>query len=173
MPNRNRIQSPLRGRSPGRLTEWFGSTFLTDFSLLAANSFLITHVFSAAELAKRPFTITRTIGSLWVASDQQAANEFPFGALGMMVVSDKAVATGATAVPDPVSQSASDEWFQYRSFAAHGSSVHGEPFVEIPFDSKAQRRVQDGEDFVSVISNASATDGLLFILNFRMLVKLS
>ena len=161
------------GRGPGRQTEWFGGVFLADISTLAANTFAITHVMSAAELAKRPFTITRTIGSLFIASDQVGTEEFPFGAWGGMVVSSKAVATGATAVPDPVTQVNSDEWFVYVSFAAQGGTIHGAPFSEFKFDSRAQRKVQDGDEFVLVMANASATDGLFFILNLRILVKLS
>ena len=168
MPNRVVRRSSLvpLGRGPGRLTEWFGGQFVTDVTSLAANSFVITHVMSALELAKRPFTITRTVGSLFIASDQIAVEEFPFGAWGGMVVSSKAVATGATAV-------SSDEWFVYVSFAAQGSAVRGSPFSEFKFDSRAQRKVQDGDEFVLVMANSSATDGLFFVLNLRILVKLS
>ena len=174
MPDRTRRFSPsVRGRSPGRLTEWFASTFLTDTVALAANSFIITHSYDALELAKRPFTITRTLGTLWVFSDQQGALEFPFGALGMMVVSAKASTTGATAVLDPVTEGASDEWFQYSSFGSAQGATAQRKVMRMDFDSRAQRKVQDGEDFVSVLANSSGTDGLLFILNFRQLVKLS
>ena len=173
---RNRIARRTFGnRSSGRLTEWFGLSFLTDFSTLAGNTFIIQGVMTAAELAKRPFTITRTIGNLWCRSDQVAAAELPFGALGGIVVSDKAVATGATAVPDPVTEVSSDEWFMYQSWAAGGESNAGAgtPLSVFSFDSRAQRKVADGEQFVIMMANSNGSDAVQFVLSMRILVKLS
>ncbi len=175
---RNRVVRRSFGgarRSPGRLTEWFGHDFATDATALAANSFIIATSLSTAALAKRPLTITRTVGELFIQSDQNAAVENPFGAMGGMVVSDKAVSVGAAAIPDPVTQVNSDEWFLYQAFAAEGSTSTnvGRPMERFSFDSRAQRKVQDGEDIAFVIANASAADGLLFIFTFRMLIKLS
>ena len=172
----------VRGRSrslvlPGgrqRLTEWQGSPNVTAFTTLPANTFLIFASLTVAELAKRPFTITRTVGTLFVRSDQTAAREFPFGAMGMMVVSEKAVTTGATAVPDPITEQESDEWYVYQAMASIGTGSVAEPnIMSFPFDSRAQRKVQDGEDTVTVLANGSAAFGLDFYLNFRQLVKLS
>jgi len=165
----------VRGRSVGRLTEWFGTVFSADFTPIAANTFLVQLVLTAAELAKRPFTITRTVGELVIRSDQAAAVEFPFGAVGGMVVSDKAVATGATAIPDPTTEVSSDEWFLYFPWGAPGdaSTNVGQRPAHYPFDSRAQRKVVDGEQIVFVVGNANGTDGASFFLNLRMLVKLS
>ena len=174
--NRTVVRRSFGGRSsPGRLTEWFAATFSTAGIALAANSFVINNTFGAAALAKRPFTITRTVGELVVLSDQNAAVELPFGAVGFQVTSEKAVVTGATAVQDPVTEAAADAWFGYQSFAAEGtlSSNAGRPIQRYPFDFRAQRKVEDGMDLAVVVANASAADGLLFLLNFRMLVKLS
>ena len=159
--------------SRGRLTEWFASALVTGLSSLAANTFVLDQSLTAAELAKRPFTITRTIGSIYMGSDQVAATENPFGALGLMVVSAKAVATGATAVPDPISEQASDSWFVYRSFLQTGSAVLSRPLKEFMFDSRAQRKVEDGDDIAVVVANGSSGFGLQYLINFRMLVKLS
>ncbi len=161
------------GRSSGRLTEWQGSPNNTAETDLPANTFLLFASLTAAELAKRPFTITRTVGSLWVRSDQRAADEQPFGALGFIVVSEKAVATGATALPDPITEEASDEWFAYRSFAVNGGPIDGRNMMEFQYDSRAQRKVQDGEDIAVMITNASAANGLTFIHKFRLLIKVA
>ncbi len=162
-------------RSPGRLTEWFSSSFVDVESPLAANSGVILASLTATGLAKRPFTVTRTIGNLWVASDQNAAIEFPSGAVGCMVVSEKASTLGFTAVPDPVTESSSDEWLMYEDWAVEGSTSTnvGRPVTRISFDSRAQRKVQDGEDIVFVLANASATDGIFYHFRFRQLMKLS
>ena len=173
---RNRVarRSFQRG-SASRLTEWIGLTYQTNEKQLAAGTFVVESSLNALALAKRPFTITRTVGLIAVRSDQSAGVESPFGAVGMMVVSDKAVATGATAIPDPVTQVSSDEWFLYQTFLAAGNSdvSVGQVWLVFQFDSRAQRKVVDGEDFVSVIANANATDGLSYIFQQRVLVKLS
>ena len=170
-----RRSSSFGRRSPGRLTEWLGDTFATAESSLAASSFIVLSSLAPAGAAKRPFTITRTVGSLFVASDQNAAVEFPAGAVGGLVVSDKAVALGATAIPDPVTQVTSDQWFMYENWAIDGSASTnvGRRVQRIDFDSRAQRKVVDGEDFVFVLANASAADGINFWFMVRTLVKLS
>ena len=173
---RNRVVRRSFGRSsPGRLTEWFADPFASAEVTLVANTFIIFSSLTAAGLAKRPFTITRTVGLLACRSDQAAAIEFPNGAVGGMVVSEKAVATGATAVPDPVTEASSDEWFMYQQWVAGGeaSTNAGFPVSQYMIDSRAQRKVQDGEDFVIMIANASAADAITFHLQLRFLVKLS
>ena len=162
-------------RSPGRLTEWTGRQFSSAEVALAASTFVIDSLFGAPVLAKRPFTITRVVGLLSVRSDQAAALEFPFGALGFAVVSEKAATLGATAVPDPVTEVESDLWHVYQSFSAGGeaSTNAGFPVSHFPIDSRAQRKVQDGENCVAVVANASAADALTYVLNYRMLLKLS
>ena len=174
---RNRVVRRSFGgarRSSGRLTEWFADPFGIDSVLLPAATFVIHSSLTAAGLAKRPFTITRTVGIMVIYSDQAGVVEHPFGAVGGMVVSAKAVATGATAVPDPVTEASSDEWFLYQSFAGpQTTNIAGGGPVVYQFDSRAQRKVQDGEDFVMVVANASAVDGLRYNLQTRFLVKLS
>jgi len=178
----DRILRPRRGSfavgGKRRQTEWFASANISAETALAANTFLFSQSFTAAELAKRPFTITRTVGSLWVRPDVVSPTEFPFGAMGFIVVSEKAVATGVTAIPDPITQEASDEWFVYTQwltsvFAATAASISTQPYMEHKFDSRAQRKVQDGEDVAVVISNANAAHGCAVILKFRMLIKVA
>ena len=162
-------------RSPGRLTEWFFQDFQTGVLQLTANTFQVLTSLNAAGLAKLPFTVTRTVGSLYVRSDQVAAIEDPFGALGAMVVSQKAVTTGATAIPDPVSQGQSDEWFMYTTFYVGGNSTAnaGRDWAVYHYDSRAQRKVKDGEQIVFVLANANTAHSVTFIHNMRMLIKLS
>ena len=161
-------------RSSGRLTEWFSKAFAADATTLAASSFVIDTSLSALGLAKRPFTITRTVGELAVYSDNAGVVEHPLVALGAMVVSEKAVATGATAVPDPVTDVVSDEWFLYQTLVGpQTTAIDGAGPMRVQFDSRAQRKVQDGEDIVFVLANPNSVDGLRFWFNFRMLVKLS
>ncbi len=174
---RNRVVRRSSGgfrRSPGRLTEWFGLQYATDATTLAASSFVIHASLSTAALAKRPFTITRTVGMFSVASDQAGAIEHPLLTFGGIVVSSKASATGATAVPDPVTEVNSDEWFVYQTLAGPTATALTNNGVEqMQFDSRAQRKVDDGMDVLFVVANPNGVDGARFWLQFRMLMKLS
>ena len=161
------------GRAQKRQTEWLGSADQTAITALPAASFIFDQSLTTAELAKRPFTITRTVGSIWVRSDQVAAREDPFGAVGFQVVSEKAVATGVTAIPDPISQEASDTWFTYAQWASEADTLRGSPLVEYKFDSRGQRKVEDGFDIAVVVANASAAFGASYILKFRLLIKVA
>ena len=156
------------------MTEWIGVPFSNTEQSLAASTFSIFATLGATALAARPFTIVRTIGLLSVRSDQAAAIEFASGAIGGLVVSDKATALGATAIPDPVTEVESDLWFLYEQWIAGGeaSTNAGFPVFSVKFDSRAQRKVQEGEDVAFVIANASAADAVTLQWNFRFLVKL-
>ncbi len=160
-------------RAPKRQTSWVASAALTDRSTLGAATAVLDQFFSITE----PVTVVRTRGTLWVASDQTAANESPFGALGFAVVTDQARAIGVTAVPTPTTDQPSDSFFVWEPWFADARFASGvgfamRTFYEYKFDSKAMRKVQESQDIVITIENASATDGALYILQFRMLLKL-
>ncbi len=167
------IRSRFPSRGKRRETEWFASADAVALTTLAAATFTLDQSLTAAELAKRPFTVVRTVGSIWVKSDQKAANESPFGAMGFLVASEKAVALGVTALPDPITQEASDSWFVYQQVAASGGPEEGRPFDRYDFNSKAMRKVQDGEDIAVMVTNASSTLGLQFVIKFRLLIKVA
>ncbi len=128
---------------------------------------------NAAALAIRPFTIVRTRGLILVESDQIAANEQPFGAYGLAVVSDQAVAVGLTAVPTPYTDQFSDLWFMHQFWAApwkfNTSGAASQTILQ--FDSKAMRKVEDGQDVVAVFENGNTSFGCRYIAIWRMLVK--
>ena len=156
-----------------RKTLWLGRQFSTAEIAVAANSFIVDSVLTTAEKALRPFTITRTIGLLSVRSDQTAASEIPFGAIGALLVSDKASALGATAIPDPVTFVADDYWFVYQAWVAYyiaGTQDQARQWV-MPFESKAQRKVQEGDDMLMMFANGSAAFGCQYTLNYRVLIK--
>ncbi len=170
------IRSPRISPGPRRKTIWLSSAGITDKSNLAAATKILDQTFTGvAVTALGAFTIVRTRGMLFVAGDQNAALEEPFGGLGFMVVSSTAAGVGATAVPGPMSDEADDQWFVFENFVA---SADGDPSTQvngsrvIHFDSKAMRKVEDGQAIAIVIENASAADGCQYILKFRMLVKL-
>ena len=161
----------VRGGSK-RATDWIASAADTARTSLAAATTVLDQIFPFEE----PATIIRTRGSLWVDSDQMAATEFPFGAMGMMVASDEAAAVGVSAFPDPYN-TASFEFFVHQFWAAHldfGSAIGFDSSAgeRYDFDSKAMRKVDAGKTVGVVLTNNSATDGAVFLLSFRMLIKL-
>ena len=165
------ISRTIRGRAPRRSTQWIGSADDTAFDNLAGSTKQLDQSFAFAE----PATIVRTRGMLWIKSDQLAASEEPFGALGMMVASDEAVAAGAASLPGPFTEDFSDSWFVWLTWAAHQISVSSSPqavqWGQFEIDSKAQRKVHDG-DTVGVMIETGSAFGCEFLMHFRMLVKL-
>ncbi len=101
------------------------------------------------------------------------AAEDIFGAIGMAVVSDQASAAGIASLPTPITESESDLWYLWKAFGlvSELSVAGGVNSMTFEFDSKAQRKVGDGEDLVTVVENGSATTGLGFLIQFRELIK--
>ena len=166
----------LRGGSMRKETLWFkGLEFLQVIGGAAAPVLLGS--LNAAALALRPFTVVRTRGAIHLSSDQIAADEVYGAAYGQAVVSDQAAAIGVTAVPTPVTDDNSDLWFVFEymfgSFVfsdATGASESG--ITQTTIDSKAMRKVQEGEDIVLVLERATNGFGITALGYTRMLIKL-
>jgi len=56
-------------------------------------------------------TIVRTRGTMSVITDQAAAGEDQIGALGMIRVTDRAIAAGIASIPGPMTDGDDDGWF--------------------------------------------------------------
>ena len=166
-------QGVVRGRvAPQRSTQWLGSADDTSPTGLASNAAVMDQTFAFGE----PATIVRTRGTLWVGTDQESADEQAFGAMGMAVVTDAAAAIGITALPLPSGNSDDDAWFVWQPWLSSfrfvsAAGFQDQLFAQYDFDSKAMRKVHDGSTAVVVLENDSAV-GLLFVILFRMLVKL-
>jgi len=156
-----------------RATQWLQSAIDTGSTSLAAGAAVLDQSFAFGEKA----TIVRTRGRLWVKSDQIASTEEPFGAIGLAVVTDQAFAIGVTAVPTPITDASSDNWFLWEPWqasmvAATQVGFSGDSWTGYELDSKAMRKVDDGDTVVVVLENTSGAHGCEFIVTFRMLVKL-
>jgi uncharacterized protein (DUF2147 family) len=92
------------------------------------------------------------------------------------VVSDQAVAIGITALPTPVTDSQSGLFFQYNwIFSDYTlSSAVGIASVSksLDIDSRAMRKVEEGQDVVEVMESGTITSGLTLRGFTRLLVKL-
>ena len=156
-----------------RETTWF-SFEPANANIGTAGDAVLVFALNAAALALRPFTIVRTRFLVAIRSDQAAAIEVQRGAVGLAVVSDQAVAVGVTAVPTPIDDMGSNLWFVHQLLYADESNLtdrtRGESHFEI--DSKAQRKVEVGQDVIVVAESSSTVSaGLIMTIGGRMLIK--
>ena len=159
-----------------RETSWSAVT-ATRTTLVAGTPVLFTG-FGADTLAQRPFTIIRVRGYGHIASDQIAASEGYMAHIGLSVVSEQALAIGVTAVPNPVADRGSDLWFVYESFASRilfgdATGFNDGAGVSRTWDSKAMRKVEEGQDVAWVEENEAGTFGGAILTRVgRILIKL-
>ena len=161
----------VRTQGKGRLSLWLGMS--PSSTTMTAGGGTIVYTFNAAALALRPVTILRTHMTFALRSDQEAAMEQQTAAFGWCVVSNEAAAVGVSAVPTPISELGSDLWFASKLIYGDESKlidkVRSETRVDL--DSKAMRKVNDGEQPVGV-AEMSGTDsgGCILRIYGRMLV---
>jgi len=166
----------LRGGRQRRETLWFHMAD-TATTLVGGEAAALFTGLPAALLALRPFTIVRVRGHLAAGSDQSANTEPWLVSLGLCVVSDQAMAIGVTAVPTPQLDAGSDLWFVYETLAGRFvvSSAVGllESMVNWKdFDSRAMRKVEEGQDLAAVVESGSISTGVVVIKSGRILIKL-
>ncbi len=165
----------LRGGKSVRETSWVASEVVQGVMAAPSTAILLTQ-FAADALALRPFTIVRTRGVLYGRSDQSSVSEDYSVSYGHCVVADQAVAIGVTAVPTPMSDSPSDLWFVYETIIGQllvtTDISRIEPGSMVKFDSKAMRKVEDGQNAISVVETSSLSNGVLVQALIRCLIKL-
>jgi len=145
--------------------------------MAAASTAVLSNSLNAAGLALRPFTVVRARGFAWCRSDQSVASEDFLASFGLCVVSDQAVDIGVTAVPTPEADRSSDLWFQYETLGQGFTFKDATGFVSSEgitkdWDSRAMRKVEEGQDMVMVKESASISGGLFLLTAGRLLVKL-
>jgi len=127
-------------------------------------------------------TLVRTRGEFFARlRDSGGADNLITGAYGQIVVSENAANVGITAVPVPLTDIEND-WFVWVPFTLHADAAVGQPLdspsaiVRIPFDSRGQRKLKQGEALVSIveIAQSDATTGTIidFVHSFRNQSKL-
>jgi len=160
-----------------RSTLWAASGDVVAATGIAAATAVLDQTFNQATLADVvPCTIVRTVGLFSVGTDQVAASEQPLVAMGAAVVSEQALAAGVASLPTPIVEEDSDLWFLYETAVVEFLFGDATGFALTNtvkyFDSRAQRKIQDGQGIVFMVENASATAGAQYWLKFRMLLKL-
>ena len=164
-----------RAGSMIRQTRWISLSDFQSTTLAAGSAATLISTMAAPLLEMRPFTIVRTRGTLFLESDQTSVTESQFCAYGHAVVSDQAVAVGITAVPTPFADE-SDLFFVYQYLVSRflvttdiGRLLGG---VQLDFDSKAMRKVDEGSNAISVAEAGPTSSGLTLRNIFRQLIKL-
>ena len=161
-------------RGQRRATSWFDIPL--GQTAVASNTAVLVTSLTAAEQAKRPFTVVRTQLTLHITSDQLAATEFQALAIGMCVVSDQASAIGISAVPTPDTDLASDLWFLHgflfdEFLLASAIGFQGHTGRVLHIDSKAMRKVNDDEDVILVVESGAISSGVNVVIGGRLLIK--
>ncbi len=161
------------GGKSRRSTEWISATVdWTDFTAAQART---TLSFSQAELRDFvPCTIVRTVGLLAVSADFDfITNQSFLGASGACLVRDDARIAGA--LPEAFGEAGNDIWWWHQFFAMQVESSSG---VDLKLsetymvDSKAQRKVVDGDAIVFMSQGGGGSDGFDLSLMVRILLKL-
>ncbi len=169
--------SGLRNRMirSGRKTFWFTSGIFADTMGAASTAVLISQL-NAAALALRPFTVIRTRGWFGFRSDQTAASEDQDMMIGSIVVSDQAVAIGITAIPTPVTDDQSNwivlEGGSQRFEFVSGVGIVADQMVRYVIDSKAMRKVEEGQTIAFVTETGASSAGTSVRSYMRQLIKL-
>ncbi len=89
------------------------------------------------------------------------------------MVSDQAVAIGVTAVPTPITDQASDLFYFYaENYGKFGGTAVEEQGRQILIDSKAMRKVEDGEDLIITFETPSFVSSAVNRFGGRALIKL-
>ena len=157
---------------PKRLTSWFQFS-PSSTALGVSTSAVLVSSLNAAALALRPFTIVRSHFVFQLDSDQAAAIEIQAISHGLAIVSDQASAVGITAIPTPTTEAASNLWFMHSYAFVDESNLTDRTrgVTRWSVDSKAMRKVEVGQDMVSVVEGGGIGFGMNILIAGRVLVK--
>ncbi len=174
VPRSRLTRSSFQPARAKRLSEWVAFTS-SGPSDIAGGAKLVFASFTQAALSGLvPATIIRVRGYLTAKSDQTAAGENWTGAMGIAIVKENARAVGITALPGPVTDAAADMWFYHQFFQGRFSSSTGQGdgfFFGVDVDSKAMRKVEDGDAMV-VMAEVGSGVGLSVDAQMRILFLL-
>ena len=169
MPNRRGARGFSRSSRPG--VHWGRLVQAAQVTVPASTKILLATVAFTSGMDE---TVRRTRGMFGILSDTTGAIENQIGALGFMVVSDLALAAGAASIPGPVTDADDDGWFVWEPFVNRGSSnTSSYQGNNWRYDSKAMRKVEDGQGVAIMVENASAIHGFMINLSLAMLTSLT
>jgi len=139
-----------RGRGGTRLQkQWGGATL--DAAVISTAPTLLTSFSSGVN----PSTILRTMGALAVNATPDGASDTDIISVGLGVVSDRAIATGSTAMPSPTDDADYPwVWLIHIPLRAVSATLientAGIITVVRDFDTRGMRRMKSGEELALV-----------------------
>jgi len=158
--------APRPFQSRQRNVSW-GGLQIAPTTIVAATKVILGSFVLATQFDE---TVLRIRGVLSVSSDQEAALERPQCAVGMIVVSEDAFATGIGALPGPTSDIDNDGWFFWQALCGFVDPVGAVGFNYI-IDNKGKRIVRQGsriavigEGGVSPVADGNVVWGYLRLL---------
>ena len=167
-----------RSRTQRRRVEWnagTGGTGLTSGAASGSQFLGATNVPAVGGL-----TIIRTRGMFDIFLDGPGATDGDgfFGAMGVGIATDAAIAAGITGVPTPITEQSWDGWLYHHFFSIHQgdvSALSGNPSMHqrIEVDSKAMRKLPSDMTMyaaIEVVEIGAATFNAFW--DSRVLVKL-
>ncbi len=148
----------FRGRSAAAFRpagSWTGAT-AGPFTVAAGAKILMMTFATAPGQAR--VTIRRIRLFINFGSDQVAAPEQPFGAVGVAVASDLAVAAGAASLPGPITEIADDVWMLHQPVGVITSGAFHFGMNYEPA-GKAMRYLPEGKQLVFMFESGSGLHG--------------
>ncbi len=163
-------------RPAPRTKMWIGNGLGRTVIVGGAKTFIAQ--LGTLALSVRPFTILRTRLVIGWTSDQEAADEGPFGEYGQTIVTENASGVGVTALPDPSSVSGDPEndWFVHQPVVAQLAIIGAISAATLmsqimTVDSKAMRKVGIDDQVVDMFTEDGGVGGLLWVMG-RQLIQL-
>ena len=157
-----------------RQVTWVGPAD-QGFVAVATGAKVILASFDPVSFGMDKPTVIRTRGQVAVRPEITTADLDLVGAIGLGIVSDEAFAAGVAAIPGPFDSADWDGWFVWQSFSYNYEFIDGTGFNfsvwNFEVDSKAMRKVSDGETMVVVIE--SQVGAMRISAPLRTLWKLS
>ena len=161
-------------RAPKRKTVWVGTASSASVAVASAAS-VIHSSFVPSALSMLAPTIVRVRGFFSIFPSVLTADLTWFGAYGLCIVSDEALAIGTTAIPRPHDDDDWPGWLVHGYFGGHVEADAAGPLLTQPtsfsVDSKAMRKVGVNESVVWMVE--AQLGAVTAVLQARVLMLMS
>ncbi len=163
-----------RGGGLRQVTDWGRIAATVQTTVAAGTKALLI----STQPTESDETVRRTILQVHIGTDTPGATEFQSGAVGCFIANEAAVTAGAASLLGPVTDQNSDAWLLWAAFVQGtigGVAVNYQPRSGrvYTFDSKGQRKLQEGQRHVVMVENANATHGFVIQVSMSVLFGFS